>query len=330
MANRYYAHTAEDAGGKRLPESQWQPLKDHLQNVAKLAKQFGEPLGLGEEAYLAGLLHDLGKYQSNFQRYLVHGSPRTPHAIHGGAVLSEFRLLANLIASHHAGLHDEGDDLTALLNKFIGASEGKTLLQSLLSSFKADQLNFPPKPRLTTQNTQGDTAEDLRLRLLLSVLSDADYLDTEEHFLRAKGQLRPSTKCATIPELLRKLNEHLGCFAATPNPAPLNQLRTRIAARCAEAGRTASTGTFSLTVPTGGGKTLASAAFALNHAAVHGFSRVIYVIPYTSIIEQNARVFASVFGAENILEHHSLADWQTGDETVGLSRQHRRSRQTRF
>jgi len=313
----YYAHTAEDENGKPLDDSsgKWQTLREHLANVADLAARFAAPFGATEGARLAGLLHDLGKYQPNFQRYLKCGSPRTPHAIHGGAVLNKYRNLANVIASHHAGLHDEDDALAESLRHLASTPEGQTLLQSLLASYKADGLPSPPKPPTPKISAQGDTTEDLRLRLLLSALADADYLDTEEHFLRAAGKIRPVAGHATIAELRAKLDAHLQRFADRPAPSSLNQFRSRIAARCVEAGRASAPGTFSLTVPTGGGKTLASAAFALHHAVAHGFHRVIYVIPYTSIIEQNARVFASIFGAENILEHHSLADWQAGDET---------------
>lgn len=312
----YYAHTADDSEGNRLPESsgKWQPLRTHLENVAKLAAKFAAPFNASEEARLAGLLHDLGKYQPDFQRYLQRGSPRTPHAIHGGAVLSKYPCLANVIASHHAGLHDIDDNFSANLNKFIGTPEGQALLQTLLAAYKADGLATPPKPKPPPTSALGNTAEDLRLRLLLSALADADYLDTEDHFLHAAGKIRPIAAHASIPDLLAKLDAHLTSLSARPSPSSLNQLRSRIATRCIEAGRSSPPSTFSLTVPTGGGKTLASAAFALHHAATHGFQRVIYVIPYTSIIEQNARVFASIFGAENILEHHSLADWQSRDE----------------
>ncbi len=313
----YYAHTAEDENGNRLPEAsgKWQLLRTHLENVAELAAKFATPFGAEQEAHLVGLLHDLGKYQADFQRYLQRGSPRTPHAIHGGAVLSKFADLSNVIASHHSGLHDADDTFAANLNKLAATSEGQSLLQSLLTAYRSDGLRTPPKPPSTQYPTHGDAAEDLRLRLLLSAVADADYLDTEEHFLRAAGKTRPAAVSASIPELLGKLDASLTSLVARPASTSLDQLRSRIAARCVEAGRASPPGTFSLTVPTGGGKTLASAAFALHHAAMHGFQRVIYVIPYTSIIEQNARVFASIFGAENILEHHSLADWQTGDET---------------
>jgi CRISPR-associated endonuclease/helicase Cas3 len=316
----YYAHTAEKADGTRDDnQTRWQPLATHLRNVAELAAKFAAPMGpaAAAQARLAGLLHDLGKYQADFQRYLATGSPRTPHAIHGAAVVaSQSRPLANLIASHHAGLHDETDSLSSKLNDFK-SPEGQKRLLTLLSAYRADALPPPPRPpsRDESPPSHGTSAEDLHLRLLLSVLADADYLDTERHFLAARDQQPPKSSTATPADLWAKLAAKLAAFATRPQPSSLDQLRTQIAARCVEIGHTAPPGVFSLTVPTGGGKTLASAAFALNHAIAHGLSRVIYVIPYTSIIEQNARVFSSIFGAENVLEHHSLADWQAAEET---------------
>jgi CRISPR-associated endonuclease/helicase Cas3 len=315
----YYAHTAELADGTRDPDkSKWQHLADHLRNVAELAATFAAPMGpeAAAEARLAGLLHDLGKYQPDFQHYLAIGRPRTPHAIHGAAVVApQSRLIANLIASHHAGLHDEVDSLSEKINELTQRPEGQKLLRSLIGAYQADALPSPPKPSSSPLAIQGNAAEDLQLRLLLSALVDADYIDTERHFLAARGITPPSAPPATPSELLAKLNAKLTAFAQRTQPSSLDRLRTQIATRCTELGRSAPPGVFSLTVPTGGGKTLASAAFALNHAVAHGLGRVIYVIPYTSIIEQNARVFASVFGPENVLEHHSLADWQAAAET---------------
>ncbi|OIR18602.1 ribonuclease Y [mine drainage metagenome] len=312
----FYAHSAENEQHHRLPaqSGKWQLLRSHLEEVAKIAAEFAAPFGAADEARLAGLLHDLGKYQPGFQQYLQRGSPRTPHAIHGAAVLKRFPHVANVIAGHHAGLQNFDSEFTEKLNDLGSSPPGRALLESLVAAFRSDGLALPPKPNSPPFPERGDAAEDLRVRLLLSALADADYLDTERHFLRAAGKVRPEPVHASLAELLAKLNDRLKRFSDT-NTTSLGRLRTRISAHCAAVGRSSAPGAYSLTVPTGGGKTLASAAFALHHAAARGFERVVYVIPYTSIIEQNARVFASVFGEENILEHHSLADWQTGDES---------------
>ncbi|MDQ8201756.1 CRISPR-associated helicase Cas3' [Pelagicoccus sp. SDUM812003] len=307
---QFYAHTAEGPTGAPLPKNSWQPLSVHLQNVAKLAAGFAAPFGARYEAYICGLLHDLGKYQPDFQTYLEHGTPRTPHAIHGAALLQQFPTLSNVIASHHAGLHDFSDEFEA---KLIEVREAG-ILPKLQEAYLNDGLPKPPKPQATLRDKIGSPSLDLHLRLLLSALADADFLDTDQHFRETKDNSRPEPKHDGIDRLLEKLNQQIVSFAEAPDPSSLNQLRTRIAKRCLAAGEENSPGIFSLTVPTGGGKTIASAAFALAHAARHGFKRVIYVIPFTSIIEQNARVFAKLFGSHNVLEHHSLADWQKDDD----------------
>src|SRR6185437_792809 len=103
----FYAHTAEDAMGARLPEEHWQLLAKHLRNVAVLAKAFARPLGMEAEAEMVALLHDLGKYQEQFQKYLRCGEPRTPHAAIGAAVIAQRNIqLANIVAGHHAGLNN--------------------------------------------------------------------------------------------------------------------------------------------------------------------------------------------------------------------------------
>ncbi|HVY54428.1 MAG TPA: CRISPR-associated helicase Cas3', partial [Thermodesulfobacteriota bacterium] len=139
-------------------------------------------------------------------------------------------------------------------------------------------------------------------RMVYSCLVDADYLDTEAFFdpqIAAKRGQRPA-----IAELRPMLDGYLRRIAETSDPTDVNRLRARILNECREAAKL-DRGLFSLTVPTGGGKTLSSMAFALDHALRHGFTRVLYVIPYTSIIEQTARVFREIFGVEAVLEHHS-------------------------
>ena len=210
----YYAHTAtKPDGSPDADQRKWQPLKAHLENVAHLAAKFATPFGARDEAMLLGLLHDLGKYQPSFQRYLQFGSPRTPHAIHGGAVLSQYRNLANVIASHHAGLHDEDDAHTARLRQLAATPDGQALLQSLLRSYRADGLPSPPKPTVPQLSVQGDAPEDLRLRLLLSALVDACACSYRPA-LRSGARIETPTRRRGIDALARALPT-----ARTPRPS---------------------------------------------------------------------------------------------------------------
>jgi CRISPR-associated endonuclease/helicase Cas3 len=322
----YYAHTAEDQKGKNLPEN-WQLLSDHLNNVSMLAGEFAKPLDLEKEAFLAGLIHDLGKYRKEFQEYLDGSrgkSSDTQHAIYGAAFnhyirSGAFRAITNVIASHHSGINNEDDTFTGKIKKYTSGKSATEVLKKLHSALVHDGLTIPTEDQLPTIDEPNGAPVDaeLRRRMLLSCLVDADYLDTEKHFLSAKGQERPDAKFSSIQDFLNALNQQFERFDNQKNKSPLNELRSKLATESARRGSSTKPGVFTLAAPTGSGKTLNSAAFALNHAIKNGFKRVIYVIPYTSIIEQNASVFADLFGKGNVLEHHSLANWRSADEDEG-------------
>ncbi|MCC6415010.1 MAG: CRISPR-associated helicase Cas3' [Opitutaceae bacterium] len=302
---RFYAHTAEDAAGNRLPESsgQWQPLADHLRNVAELAAQFAASFGASEVARLAGLLHDLGKYRAEFQAYLRgqrSSSAETQHAIFGAAWAADEAhpqlFAAKLaIAGHHAGLHDHGD----LEGMF--ARPGLNIPQCIPALITKLETELGPLPVLPSPPpwVRDEHTAELYVRLIFSCVVDADRLDTAHWPASPAADIpldHPAMLAAVLAERARK---------STANPdSPLAALRNRIFDAALERAALPP-GFFSLTVPTGGGKTLASMAFALAHARAHGLRRVIVVIPYLSIIEQNAAEYRRIFSDDVVLENHS-------------------------
>lgn len=317
-------------------------LAAHLQSVASMAAYFSdafEPVAASQRwAYLAGLWHDLGKYRSGFQRYLaqsnnpdthiegkVGGREKTHSAAgalwamqslgdrHGENGKLAARVLAYLIAGHHAGLGDwngglserlSGADSQAELSEARAANPPETILS---------QGDFVPSLKNVPGGTEGFS---LWVRILFSCLVDADFLDTEAHFDAGKPARREGFP--PLEKMLITFNLYMTDKAASATPSIINSLRADILRQCR--GKSAQpTGFYSLTVPTGGGKTLSSLAFALQHAQTHGKRRVIYAIPYTSIIEQTVDVFREVFkalGDEVLIEHHSQADVADRDETA--------------
>ncbi len=287
-------------------------------------------------AYMAGLWHDLGKYRPGFQRYLeqsdnpdahiegkVGGREKTHSAAgalwamqvleeqHGASGKLAARVLAYLIAGHHAGLDNWEDGLASRLDgedsktEFSEARDAKPPLNILgAGDFVPHLKNIPG----------GSDGFALWVRMLFSCLIDADFLDTEAHFDAGKPAKREGFP--TLPAMQHAFDAHMAALPVADTP--VNTLRADILRQCR--GKAAlPAGFFSLTVPTGGGKTLSSLAFALNHASAHQKRRIIYAIPYTSIIEQTADVFRGVFkslGDEVLIEHHSQADAADKDETA--------------
>ncbi|MCC8023543.1 MAG: CRISPR-associated helicase Cas3', partial [Clostridiales bacterium] len=279
-----------------------QPLRDHLEATASLARGFGAQFGMGALAGYLGLCHDIGKYSEKAQKRMRGAPEQVDHATAGGQVVAEKVgvLFANCVLGHHGGLLDFGSmadregegSVCGRLKKELDGGYDYSAYQTEIT------LQKPEFPKL---HLLGDAGFSLSfcIRMLYSCLVDADYLDTER-FMKQGRVVRPAHD--SIPALLEKLESHLKRF-----DHPKTELNKRRCAILEEAKAAAQwePGLYSLTVPTGGGKTLASLAFALRHAKQHGKKRVIYVIPYTSIIEQTADQFAEILGAENVLEHHS-------------------------
>jgi CRISPR-associated endonuclease/helicase Cas3 len=310
----FYAHSTD-----RRDKGDWHSLAGHLGEVGRRARASADVFGAGAMAEVAGLMHDLGKYTDEFQRRLEGQGVKVDHATHGAReTLTHYAglgplpyLIAYAIAGHHAGLANgaggEGKR-TALADRLT-----KTLPS--LQDVWRDEITLPPAEavkaallRLKLAPERGGFQLAFLTRMLFSALVDADYLDTDAFYRRIEGR---ETRDAAPPPTLEVLRERLDTYLAqlrdSGKGGEVHRLRQEVRggvrARAGDA-----PGLFSLTVPTGGGKTLTSMAFALDHAIAHGLRRVIYVIPFTSIIEQNAAVFRRAFGDLGdaaVLEHHS-------------------------
>lgn len=294
------AHIAEDG--------RCQPLYDHLRGAAELAAQFATEFGAGEWARLAGLWHDLGKYSKDFQKYIRTKSGRVEHSTFGAVkAVEKFgetgRILAYIIAGHHAGLPDwqtESSGMSGLAQRLKKSGIPN------ITSFPEDLFSvYPP-----SQKPKNDTDPSMWIRMLFSCLVDADFLDTEAFMEPKKSGDRGGYPA--IEELLHSFNSYMGSKVQAANKTEVNRLRGEILRQCVSKAKIPPA-IFSLTVPTGGGKTLSSMAFALNHAIKHGKRRIVYVIPYTSIIEQTADQFREIFG-EAVIEHHSNFDYEDKTE----------------
>jgi len=293
-------------------------LEDHLRAVAELAGQHASAMGSADWAQLAGLWHDLGKYAKEFQRRIKSVSGYDPDAHLEGPVgrvdhstagaqhaVEQFdihgRILAYLIAGHHAGLPDWHSSETggAALNVRLG---DKSHLERALSQPIPQEIRSQTKP--TSPPVGKSDGFALWVRMLFSCLVDADFLDTEAFMNEGKAAQRAGYPA--VEELLRRFNSYISENFSGAASTHVNRIRAEVLRQCREKAHDAP-GLFSLTVPTGGGKTLSSLAFALQHAARHGKRRVIYVIPYTSIIEQTANIFRDIF-PDAVVEHHSNLD----------------------
>ncbi len=317
-----YAHSIENR-----PQTDWQLLDKHLLNVAELSGMFADNFEASEWGYLAGLWHDLGKCSAQFQAYLEnqneniseeaklnrvdHSTAGAQHAVQSMPILGH--LLAYPIAGHHAGLLDARAEGACLENR----------LTKSLPSWNNYIKRFPqsPMPKLPLFISQALSKKDaftvaFFVRMLFSCLVDADYLDTER-FMKvnkaAKRRVFPP-----LVELTPRFFRSTQKLESACTRKPINILRRSVRIDSERKAEQPS-GFFSLTVPTGGGKTLSSMAFALRHAQFNDLHRVIYVVPFTTIIEQNADVFRRHLGKYTVLEHHSNLDPEKETEASRLA-----------
>jgi CRISPR-associated endonuclease/helicase Cas3 len=307
----FYAHSLPGR-----PFGEWERLEDHLRRVADQAGEFAAAFDARDWGRLAGLWHDLGKLLPEFQERL-RGSPvRVDHA--GPGAVAALTLgnaaigLALAIAGHHAGLANiqaRGETtITPLLDRLADNAAAWQRLQAAVPLTIFPQSLPATPPVLSARNDAEKRRLELWIRFLFSALVDADYLQTERFYDPAIAEHR--RRYDSVGVLCDRLNAHLAKFRTD---TPVNRLRAEVLVDCRRAAALPP-GLFSLTVPTGGGKTLSGIAFALDHALRHGQRRVVVAIPYTSIIEQTAAVYRGIFVEANVLEHHSNIDVQSRRE----------------
>jgi CRISPR-associated endonuclease/helicase Cas3 len=318
--SKYYAHSLINE-----PQTKWQKLEDHLINVAKLAHEFAESFNAGDWAGLIGLFHDIGKYSKEFQERLALSrdnnvnneiiSGRPDHSTAGAQEINRLynngfgRMMAYAVAGHHSGLLDGKANETCLENRL------KKDIHDY-SAFKNDILPINNKinslPIVLARGNKERIAFQLQffIRMLFSCLVDADFLDTES-FMNKEIAAKRGHFCK-VEDMEYKLEQKINELSLKAPDSKINRLRKEILRQCIEAAEDMP-GIFSLTVPTGGGKTLSSIYFAIKHAKRFSKKRIIYVIPYTSIIEQNAAVFRDIFGNNSVLEHHSSIEIKEDD-----------------
>jgi len=314
---KYYAHSFPGAPAG----PQWQELSDHLAAVAARAAEYARAFQSADWAHNAGWLHDFGKADDSFQAYLLRsndlddsayddsGRGRVNHSS-AGAALAEAelgtctgRVLAYLAAGHHAGLPDWYPSNTANAALSSRLEEGKANLRRIANHVNDILPKLRPLARPPAFVKPGHF--HLWMRMVFSCLVDADYLDTEAFMSPDTHADRAAFNSLT--ELKALFDGHMAAMAENAPRTPVNAVRQEVLAACRAKAQEPS-GLFSLTVPTGGGKTLSAMAFALDHAVRHAKDRIVYVIPYTSIIEQTAQALSGIFGPENIVEHHSNLD----------------------
>ena len=296
--SRFYAHSTENSD-----KSDWQTLENHLQGVADLAEEFAGVFGAGDWGLVAGRLHDAGKAVAAFQRRLEGSSQRVDHSSFGARLAKENAgqlglLLSYVIAGHHGGLPDGGMQETELHYRL----KHKVPPDVSPPSMADIEINLLP-PFKTLDEKRIGFSLAFFTRMIFSCLVDADFLDTEAFCSPEKAQKRPLANTQQIVDMKEKLDSYLLELSKVVKKTPVNRLRQEILGQC-RTKALSSRQIFSLTVPTGGGKTLSSLAFALDHAVENNLRRVIYAIPFTSIIEQNAEVFQKIIGREQVLEHH--------------------------
>lgn len=299
--NMLLAHGATD----EHPEGQ--SIEAHLKGTGELAETFAAEFGAAANGKLCGSMHDIGKYSDEFQLRL-RGGKKVDHATAGAVECFGAKALyeAICVIGHHGGLPDVGNQKADTTESATFFGRKQRADQGGIPDYRKNWHGHVEIPGGYFKPSGGYYAAFFFIRMLYSCLVDADYIDTETFINGDAGRGRHEQ----LPTLCNKLANYISKWK---NPTrEIDVLRQRILNSCIKNSGNPR-GMFTLTVPTGGGKTVASMAFALNHAVANSMKRIIYVIPYTSIIEQNAKVFRDILGQENVVEHHSSVSYELSE-----------------
>jgi len=295
---KYYAHSENSCNEKHS-------LAKHLHQTARLAKSFACQESYKPIFFVTGLLHDLGKYQPEFQNYLDNGGKRgsVPHASWGAGYARRNGLLETsiVIDGHHKGLPDNS----------AWKSDTESFKRGEVSGFEDAVRAFMDDASIDESVLKKDKSlvfadplhREVFIRYLFSALTDSDWLSTEQHFDQDVSKMRIGTTLS-IDKMMNKLEKE---FYKKPKEGEINRMRND--ARIQALQKADMTyGFYSLALPTGMGKTLTSMAWALKHAKKNDLKRIIIVLPFINIIDQTAQVLKDIFGEECVLEHHSSYD----------------------
>lgn len=291
-------------------------IETHLKDVAELASRFALYFGstemnMRDYAYMTGLAHDIGKYSEAFQEK-INGKPemRVDHSTAGAIEMQKRKMpmAAFAVAGHHAGIPNGKDNEDSCLIRRLKGADRLEDYSSYLNEISLKAVNEPE---------MNNFSKSFLIRMLYSALVDADFIQTEKFMLDGNVERGGYDSIDCLYE--RLISYIAPWMAENSKKEEINIIRTNILKGCLEKG-TGERGLYSLTVPTGGGKTISSLAFALTHAKEKGLDRIIYVIPYSSIIEQNAEVFREILGEKNVVEHHANSLCETKEEDEFFAR----------
>lgn len=298
-----------------------QTIKEHLLGTADLARQFAGEFECGEIGYLCGLMHDIGKYSEEFQKRIRDPEhvKKVDHSTAGAKELcgqsGDYLPFAMAVAGHHSGLLNGGNAKIAGEGTFFGR------LHKEIPTYEKWKGEISPGrvqlPEFCLAGANPGFTMSFFIRMIYSCLVDADYLDTEK-FMTSGSVVRGSDVSGA--ELSERFRDYISAWVNrtafdSERQKQICEKRTKILLNCMERGKQFERGIYTLTVPTGGGKTTASLGFALEHLQRHKMQRIIYVIPYTSIIDQNAAVFRDILGEDYVLEHHSGLLYELEEES---------------